>query len=923
MKSRRTSFAWAIAAALCLWADAAHAIPKFVLFESGQVRPLALSPDGSRLYAVNTPDNRLEVFSVNGQGLTPRVSIPVGMEPVAVAVRNAGEVWVTNLLSDSVSIIDVSDLDNPRVVRTLLVGDEPRDIVFAGSQHDRAFITTAHRGQNVPYDPQLTTPGVGRADVWVFNANNLGGSLSGSPVTIISLFTDTPRALAVSPNGSRVYAAGFHTGNRTTVVGDFLANPQPPPPPTTNFEGLAQNPSPLIVKYNGSHWVDEINRIFDSSIAFSLPDKDVFVIDANTNPPALVPGADGSYAGVGTVLYNMAVNPVSGRIYVSNTDALNDQRFEGPGIFAGHTVRGKHNRHRITVLGLGGAVQHRHLNKHINFASCCAAIPNAENDKSLALPLQMAVSSNGNKLFVAAMGSSKIGIYNTAALESDTFVPSTSDQITVSGGGPTGLVLDEPRGKLYVLTRFDNGISIVDVATKQEVGKRLMFNPEPAKIVNGRRFLYDARLSSHGDSSCASCHVFADNDSLAWDLGNPDGQFEDDPNPIGPVVIPPFAGITFAPMKGPMTTQSLRGMANQGPMHWRGDRTGAFTQPNAQPDSGAFNEREAFRQFQAGFVDLLGRPGDIPAEDMDAFTDFILQLTYPPNPIRSLNNSLTQQQQQGKDFFVGNPSTGTFNPDFSISFITCESCHTLDPSVNASAGVDFPGLFGGSGGLSSSEPPGTVFKIPHLRNLYTKVGMFGLPEAEFLQFGPEPVFEPIAGLSGFQGDQIRGFGLLHGGAIDTPVRFVSAFTFSQAYPFAPPGANAQAFPPNEAGTPLRRSVEAFLYAIDSNLKPIVGQQVTLTPTNGATVGPRINLLIARAEQGDCDLVAKGKGHGFFYVGSGKFKPDKASKPLLTDAALRAEIINNNEFLTYTCVPPGSGKRIGIDRDDDGTLDGDE
>ena len=27
-------------------------------------------------------------------------------------------------------------------------------------------------------------------------------------------------------------------------------------------------------------------------------------------------------------------------------------------------------------------------------------------------------------------------------------------------------------------------------------------------------------------------------------------------------------------MKGPMTTQTLRGMANHGPMHWRGDRTG-------------------------------------------------------------------------------------------------------------------------------------------------------------------------------------------------------------------------------------------------------------------------------------------------------------------------------------------------------------
>ncbi len=31
----------------------------YTLFESGQVRPLALSPSGKLLFAVNTPDNRI------------------------------------------------------------------------------------------------------------------------------------------------------------------------------------------------------------------------------------------------------------------------------------------------------------------------------------------------------------------------------------------------------------------------------------------------------------------------------------------------------------------------------------------------------------------------------------------------------------------------------------------------------------------------------------------------------------------------------------------------------------------------------------------------------------------------------------------------------------------------------------------------
>ncbi|HXU32634.1 MAG TPA: hypothetical protein VN851_18860, partial [Thermoanaerobaculia bacterium] len=51
----------------------------FTLFESGQVRPLAMSPDKRYLFAVNTPDNRLEIFRVRNGGLLHSGSIPVGL----------------------------------------------------------------------------------------------------------------------------------------------------------------------------------------------------------------------------------------------------------------------------------------------------------------------------------------------------------------------------------------------------------------------------------------------------------------------------------------------------------------------------------------------------------------------------------------------------------------------------------------------------------------------------------------------------------------------------------------------------------------------------------------------------------------------------------------------------------------------------
>src|SRR5690606_205031 len=185
-------------------------------------------------------------------------------------------------------------------------------------------------------------------------------------------------------------------------------------------------------------------------------------------PPSQLAGASGYFTGVGTILYAMAVNPESGKVYVANTEANNLAQFEGPGIHAGRSLRGHLHESRITVLTPGVGVAARHLNKHIDYDTCCASIPNTENARSLALPQEMAVTSDGATLYVAALGSDKVGVFATAQLESDTFVPSTANQIPVTGGGPTGLVLDEGRGKLYVLTRFDNSISIIDTATQAE-----------------------------------------------------------------------------------------------------------------------------------------------------------------------------------------------------------------------------------------------------------------------------------------------------------------------------------------------------------------------------------------------------------------------------------------------------------------------
>jgi hypothetical protein len=96
--------------------------------------------------------------------------------------------------------------------------------------------------------------------------------------------------------------------------------------------------------------------------------------------------------------------------------------------------------------------------------------------------------------------------------------------------------------------------------------------------------------------------------------------------------------------------------------------------------------------------------------------------------------------------------------------------------------------------------------------------------------------------------------------------------------------------------------------------------------NAAAAGPRIDLLMARAGVNECELVAHGhvlgEMRGYLYS-NGLFKRNRANKPPLPDLALRLLALLPGQEITYTCVPPGSGVRMGIDRDLDGVLDGDE
>jgi hypothetical protein len=389
-------------------------------------------------------------------------------------------------------------------------------------------------------------------------------------------------------------------------------------------------------------------------------------------------------------------------------------------------------------------------------------------------------------------------------------------------------------------------------------------------------------------------------DDLAWDLGNPDDLQKANVNPMndepfvdigfGSCVIQQFAfgnGCTFHPMKGPMTTQSLRGLDLQGPQHWRGDREGDAT--------------SSFLAFNGAFPALVGRATTLDSADMVAFKDFALQLRYPPNPTRNLDNSLTPTQASGQT---------VYNAANTDQVASCNDCHTLEPAN---------GFFGGDG-RSTFDAGTEIFKVPHLRNMYQKVGMFGAAEPQTVSFPQIGSIKAFDGPYTHQGDQIRGFGYSHDGSVDSLFRFVSSSLF-------------------DINNTKQSQVEAFMIAFDSDLAPIVGQQITLTATNAGVAGPRIDLMLSRCSSGfaskilvdlnggavnECDLIAKlsqdGNPRGYVYdTAGGLFEPDDGGAAI-GDAALRALAETPSQEVTYTAAPPGSGYRMGINRDLDNLLD---
>lgn len=910
----------------------------FVNFETPPVHPIDLSPDGTTLAVANTAAGLLDIYVVTSGVPERRGSVQVGIDPVSVRFRTNTEAWVVNHISDSVSIVDIV---GQRVTATVATGDEPCDVVFAGSPQ-RAFVSCSQINTIQRFDP---------------------ASLATAP-TNISILAEEPRALAVSPDGLTVYAAIFESGNGSTIIaggndgtlGGFPTNaamddPTNPyggvnPPPNDPLDSnsdlnlfipakAANGTAPrvgLIVKKDAAGvWRDDNNRDWTSWITgakanlsgryngWDVIDHDIAVITNLNAPTPTVNYADRLM----NINMSVAVNPATGDVTVVGTDGTNQIRFEP--VISGTFLRvnigivDNTNLSNTTIVDLNA--------EHLALAQPGGTDPyetpsvsQTDRYKSIGDPRGIVWNAAGTRGYITGMGSNNLIV-----------VDQNGDRVSTGATtelreGPTGVVLSADESRLFVVNRFDASISVVDTTSLIEIANVPYFDPTPAAIKTGRKHLYDTHKNSGlGQIACGSCHVDGRMDRLAWDLGDPSGSVKNLSGSGSPPQHNLGAGIpglleggtspaftNFHPMKGPMTTQTLQDIIGKEPFHWRGDRDG-------------------LEEFNPAFMGLQGDDTMLTSQEMQEFEDFLASTHFPPNPFRNLDNSLPDDLPLPGQYANGRFTLANGAPlpngdavrglqiyrdqgnKLDSGNFTCVVCHTLpvgdgtDAKWNGSTFAPIPTGPNGEHHVALVSVDGSTnraIKIPQLRNQYDKAG-----------------FELTPG-----NPSLSGFGLLHDGSVDSIARFVSepvfevqsdqdvadltalVLSFSGGFDDAPANPGPDPEPP---GNP------------NNNAPAAIGKQVTIdSPLDDLTT---VNQLVALANAGQIDLIAKGTLVGFprgwHYSGS-SFEPDSTLDTPVNLTSLVALASANSE-ITFEAVLLSSGDTLGTNRDDDATLDFDE
>jgi YVTN family beta-propeller protein len=688
--------------------DTATGYPTFL---SPHASPIAMADD--RVFVVNTPADTVDVLDASSLEVIARIG--VGVDPVGIAVRPDGaEVWVSNHISDSVSVID-ADPSSPtyfQVVATIqdidpatraTRFDEPVGIAFANDE--KAYVALSSENQVAVVD-------VGRREV----------------TRRLAIPAQDPRALAV--HDGRLYVIPFESNNQTQISGCT----GPLDGDLCTFDAVEH-----VIDNNN---VLSRNAVVDIVRRADVPDRDLFVFDTENDQLLQTVNS------LGTLLYGLAVDS-RGRVFIAQTDARNDANGRAGSL--GEGLEEMENRpflNQITRLECAGSCG---APEFIDLEPLPPVDP--APGTALATPFAIAVSDDDAVLVVSAAGSNRLFTVDAAS-------GAVLGRVEV-GPVPRGIALESgPTGRpqrAWVFSAGANSVSLVDAAdpaAPRVAGAVALADPTHPAVKRGRLALNDANASTTGTFSCESCHPDGHTDQLVWVLDTP-------PCDIG--------GCTQIP---PRVTMPLRGLRDTAPYHWDGipgDPYGGNNTANIRGSDPPNCDAQAPETCTRVLVDASlattmcqtggcpvneeGKDGALNASERDDLAQLLLSVPYPPSQRRAFTNALSTRAASGfRLFHIDGDLQGDPEPN------VCGNCHRMPFWVSTNTpgtGMEAP-TWRGAYDRWLILPQGRVNLIDF--DFYRTIAQQGTPERSVWQLSwvGRPRFDPVwdmvlEGSTGFPG----------------------------------------------------------------------------------------------------------------------------------------------------------------------------
>ena len=680
-------------------------------FLSPHIHPIETT--NTLVYIANTPAGTIDVIDQKTQTITTR--IPVGIEPVTVKLRPDGrELWVSNHISDSVSVIKIEpghpfhhtviatiqDID-PATGATRF--DEPCGIAFASN--DKAYVALSSENKIAVIDTKTR-----------------------QVTKNITIPAQDPRNIIVS-NGT-LYVTAFESGNQTQLSGGV----KPLGGELATFDAYQHSIFNNNVLSIG-HKVDLVKNP-------NVPDRDLFTF--STKIEELV----GVISTIGTLLYGLDVTS-SGTVVIAQTDARNDAN--GKSGTKKHGLKELENRPFLNRISLitPGKVGSKAGIRHIELDPKLPAQPTLAT--ALATPSAVVTLPNSPVIAVVAAGSDALFTLNT-----------TTGKVisrTQTGASPDGIAITKSN-IAYTLNAADNTVSISKIAASGHLSPAKTIalpDPTPLRFKLGRKAFSTAKASSNGTFSCASCHPDGHTDQLIW------------------VLDTPIVGGGDQIM--PRSTMPTRGLQDTMPFHWDGipgDPYGGINsaslardvKPNSDPTRPVTSTRQlidsglasTMHDFRDNAKNDEGKVGYLSKSERDTMAEFLLAIRYPPAQRRPFTNTVTQRALRGFELFhvLGDNDPGKSSPN------VCGDCHRMPFLVSTNtpgSGMDAP-TWRGAFDRWLILPQGRLNMV--VFDFYKDIADRGAPEEEIwrMSWGSRERFNPVwnmvtEGSTGYSGTFAR------------------------------------------------------------------------------------------------------------------------------------------------------------------------